>query len=71
MVISKAITLMAIVVFLHFSTTLITGSYTFSRKRFTGLALSGLNFPFIKKEMSTGASVITSRASTIMMNVLV
>ncbi len=68
--ISAAI-LMARVVFRHLSTTRMTGSYIFSRTRVTGLALSGLNFPFMKMEIRAGARVITSSASTIMMNVLV
>jgi hypothetical protein len=36
-----------------------------------GFADSGLNLPFIKNEINTGASVITSIASTIMIKVFV
>jgi hypothetical protein len=43
----------------------------FSRKRFTGFAVSGRNLPRMKKDNNTGASVTTSIASTAMINVLV
>jgi hypothetical protein len=71
MVMINAIRLIAIVVLRHLRISFIIGSYILSKNLFTGLALSGLNFPFIKKEIKTGASVITSKASTIIMNVLV
>jgi len=49
----------------------IKGSYIFSNVLFTGLELSGLNLPLIKKDISTGANVITSTASTIKIKVFV
>src|SRR5580765_4412830 len=71
MLIASAITLMAIVVFRHLIQARITGSYNLSKKRLTGLALSGLNLPRMKNEISTGASVTTRIASTTMIKVLV
>src|SRR5690606_28582382 len=71
MVTISAIIFMARVVFRHLSTFLITGSYIFSRKLLTGFFLSDLNFPFKKNEIKTGASVKTSMASTIIINVFV
>src|SRR5690606_21192706 len=70
-VIRSAKILIAKVVLRHFKTVRIIGSYTLSKNLFTGFAFVGLNFPFIKNEISTGASVRTSKASIIMMNVLV
>ena len=69
--ITRAMTLMANVVLRHFKTALMVGSYTFSSIRLMGLALSGRNFPFIKKEIRTGARVSTRSASTSMIKVLV
>src|SRR5690606_36864875 len=67
----KAMMFTASVVFLHFNTFRNTGSYILSRKLLTGFLASALNFPFIKKDISTGARVNTRMASTIMMKVLV
>ena len=69
--IARAMILMASVVFLHLMQVRISGSYIFSSALLMGFFDSGLNLPFIKNEISTGANVITSRASTIMINVLV
>src|SRR6266480_1458394 len=69
--INKAIILTAIVVFLQRIQPLIMGSYILSSPRLIGFADSGRNLPFMKNEINTGARVITKRASTIMMKVLV
>src|SRR6185437_11952657 len=68
---ARAITIIPMVVLRHLIHARITGSYTFSKNRLTGLALSGLNLPRIKNEIKTGASVTTNMASTTNMKVFV
>ena len=68
---ANAMMFTASVVFRHLIQVRMTGSYIFSNMRFTGFLVSGLKRPFRKKEIKTGAKVITSNASTAMINVLV
>src|SRR5665647_780039 len=68
---SKAIMFIAIVVLRHLIHQRMSGSYIFPNSLLIGLWLSGVNFPLIKKEINTGARVITSMASTAIINVLV
>ena len=59
------------VVFFHSMHQRMMGSYIRSSPLFIGFLLSSLNFPFMKKEISTGARVSTRIASTISIKVLV
>src|SRR5665647_3617562 len=68
---SNAIMFIAIVVLRHLIHQRMSGSYIFPNPLLIGLWFSGVNFPFIKNEINTGVSVITSMASTATINVLV
>ena len=71
MPIARAIIFIPIIVFRHRKHQERIGVYIFSSMRVTGFLFSGLSLPFIKKEISTGVSVMARKASTIKINVFV